>query len=67
MNYAQTEGRASFDDMTTTEIKKHLIAVMKENKGIHYTLGWLQSSYFHPQDEEMERAVAIQTLKDMGC
>lgn len=55
----------NYDSMTTADIKTRLIHMMKEKKGFHYTLGWLQSSYFHPQDEETERAVAIMTLKDM--
>ncbi len=63
MNYAQTEGRASLEEVTTTEIKKKLIEVMKERESIHYMLGWLQSAYVNCYDEEIERAVAIKELK----
>lgn len=65
MNYAQTEGRASLEEMTTRQLKQALIDLMKEKHGLHYTLGWLQSSYFDPKDEETERAVAIATLKKL--
>lgn len=67
MNYAQTEGRASLEEMTTKSLKKALIDLMKEKHGLHYTLGWLQSSYFDPKDEEIERAVAIKQLEQYGA
>jgi hypothetical protein len=66
MNYAQTEGRASLEEMTTKRLKQLLIDLMKEKDGLHYTRGWLQSSYFDPKDEEIERGVAIKQLKQYG-
>jgi hypothetical protein len=57
----------NYEEMTTKSIKQALIDLMKEKHGLHYTLGWLQSSYFNPADEEIERAVAIKELKRYGA
>lgn len=56
----------NYEKMTTPELKKKLVEVLQERESIHYTLGWLQSSYFDPKDEEIERAVAIKQLKAYG-
>jgi hypothetical protein len=50
--------------MTTSEIKKLLVAKMIELKGVNYAVGWLKTSYIFPMGEEIERAVAIKQLKE---
>lgn len=67
MNYAQTEGRASLEEMTTTEIKKKLIEVMEERLGIHFAFGWLLQAYLQPCGEEIDRIVAIKQLERYGA
>jgi hypothetical protein len=54
----------NYDDMTTSEIKKLLVNKMFELKGIHYTFGWLKTSYIFTMGEDTERAVAIKQLKE---
>jgi hypothetical protein len=50
--------------MTTSEIKKLLVAKMIELKGVNYAVGWLKTSYIFPMGEEIERSVAIKQLKE---
>jgi hypothetical protein len=54
----------NYDDMTTSEIKKLLVAKMLELKGVHYAFGWLKTSYIFTMGEDTERAVAIKQLKE---
>ena len=54
----------NYDDMTTSEIKKLLVAKMIELKGVNYALGWLKTSYIFTMGEEIERSVAIKQLKE---
>jgi hypothetical protein len=54
----------NYDDMTTSEIKKLLVAKMIELKGVNYAVGWLKTSYIFPMGEEIERSVAIKQLKE---
>lgn len=63
MNYAQSKGRATLETMTTAELKKKLIEVIRERESIHYLLGWLEQSYIMPVSEDIDRAVAINELK----
>ena len=55
-----------YDNMSTAAIKSLLIDVMKEREGLHYTIGWLRSTYCNPGLPDIERAVAIKQLKSYG-
>jgi hypothetical protein len=66
MNYAQTEGQASLEDMTTAAIKIRLLDVMFEKESKDYVIGWLKSAYIYPNDQATERQIAISQLKKYG-
>lgn len=52
--------------MTLTEAKKLLIKTLREKESLHYTLGWLEQSYYQTSDDEIEAAVVTRQLAEYG-
>ena len=44
----------TYEDMTTVDLKKKVVEVLKEKESVHYTVGWLEFSWLYPQSEEAE-------------
>ena len=43
----------------TSEDRKAFIELMKEVKGLHFTIGWLENSFVNPQSRDIEDSVMI--------
>jgi hypothetical protein len=51
--------------VTQQQQRQLLIELMEQQHGIHYTLGWLKSSYVFARDPTIEAAVLTKTLAEL--
>lgn len=43
----------------TVADRKAFVELMKEVKGLHFTIGWLENSFVNPQSRDIEDSVMI--------